>query len=281
MNLELSYFKMDGEEIEIVDKKCREQIAQVATPEVIEGINNRLDAIDGEIENLAPVATSGNYNDLTNKPNLAPVATSGSYNDLTNKPTIPVVPTLAPVATSGNYNDLTNKPNLATVATSGSYNDLTNKPTIPVVPTLAPVATSGNYSDLTNKPTIPTNTNQLINGAGFITTSEREAIISNPFILTKIPTTDGVKFKVDASFTYQLNLNVAYGSGFLADFTIPIPSDVRPTIAFYDVQLTACATGQIVVCAMSSVTKSEVNGWVWSPISMQNDITIHFSAYGF
>ena len=30
---------------------------------------------------------------LLNKPNLATVATSGSYDDLTNKPTIPTVPT--------------------------------------------------------------------------------------------------------------------------------------------------------------------------------------------
>jgi len=37
------------------------------------------------------------------------------------------------------------------------------------VPSFATVATSGAYSDLTGKPTIPTNTNQLTNGAGFIT----------------------------------------------------------------------------------------------------------------
>lgn len=36
---------------------------------------------------------------------------------------------------------------------------------------LATVATSGSYNDLSNKPTIPTNTNQLTNGAGFITSS--------------------------------------------------------------------------------------------------------------
>jgi hypothetical protein len=66
---------------------------------------------------FATVATSGSYNDLTNKPTLF----SGSYNDLTNKPTL----------FSGSYNDLTNKPTFATVATSGSYTDLTNKPTIP------------------------------------------------------------------------------------------------------------------------------------------------------
>lgn len=42
---------------------------------------------------LSTVATSGSYNDLSNKPTLATVATSGSYNDLSNKPTIPSLPT--------------------------------------------------------------------------------------------------------------------------------------------------------------------------------------------
>lgn len=42
---------------------------------------------------LAAVATSGAYADLTGRPTLATVATSGSYNDLSNKPTIPTVPT--------------------------------------------------------------------------------------------------------------------------------------------------------------------------------------------
>lgn len=37
-------------------------------------------------KDLAPVATSGDYDDLENAPDLAPVATSGSYTDLTNKP---------------------------------------------------------------------------------------------------------------------------------------------------------------------------------------------------
>ena len=52
---------------------------------------------------------------------LATVATSGSYNDLTD------TPELATVATSGDYDDLSNKPNLATVATSGSYDDLSHR----------------------------------------------------------------------------------------------------------------------------------------------------------
>lgn len=38
---------------------------------------------------LATVATTGSYTDLSNTPSLANVATTGNYNDLSNKPTIP------------------------------------------------------------------------------------------------------------------------------------------------------------------------------------------------
>ena len=78
-----------------------------------------------EIENapqLAAVATSGVYADLTGKPDLKTVATTGRYEDLTGKPN------LAAVATSGAYNDLSGRPALKTVATSGAYDDLTGKP---------------------------------------------------------------------------------------------------------------------------------------------------------
>jgi hypothetical protein len=47
---------------------------------------------------------------------------------------------------------------------------------------------SGDYDDLTNKPTIPTNTNQLTNGAGFITTN---GIPSQTGNTGKYLTTDG------------------------------------------------------------------------------------------
>jgi hypothetical protein len=60
---------------------------------------------------------------------------------------------------ASSWDEISGKPTFATVATSGSYNDLSNKPAL----------FSGNYNDLSNKPTIPTNTNQLTNGAGYIT----------------------------------------------------------------------------------------------------------------
>ena len=95
-------------------------------------IDTELTTIKGDVSDinailsgLATVATTGDYDDLLDKPVLSAVATSGSYNDLSNKPS------LSNVAISGSYTDLINKPNLATVATSGSYTDLTNRPTIP------------------------------------------------------------------------------------------------------------------------------------------------------
>ena len=63
---------------------------------------------------------------------------------------------------------------------SGSYTDLTNKPTIPTnnnqLTNGAGYSTfSGSYNDLSNKPTIPTNNNQLTNGAGYITSQQTNA----------------------------------------------------------------------------------------------------------
>lgn len=122
---------------------------------------------------LAAVATSGNYNDLNNKPgipapqvnsdwnassgiaqilnkpNLAPVATSGSYNDLTDKPSAPEIPDQVNAdwnATSG-VSQILNKPNLATVATSGQYNDLEGKPAIPPAVTLPGVNVVDSFPD--------------------------------------------------------------------------------------------------------------------------------------
>ena len=76
---------------------------------------------------------------------LSTVATSGSYNDLSDKPTIPTA-----------YTHPTSHPasmitGLSTVATSGSYNDLSNKPTIPTIPSSLPAnggnaATVGGYT---------------------------------------------------------------------------------------------------------------------------------------
>lgn len=48
-------------------------------------------AAKANTEDLATVATSGDYDELINKPALATVATTGDYDDLIDKPVIPLV----------------------------------------------------------------------------------------------------------------------------------------------------------------------------------------------
>jgi hypothetical protein len=165
---------------------------------------------------LSAVATSGNYNDLLNKPTLfdgaynsltgKPTLFSGNYNDLSNKPTLfsgdyddlSDKPTLfsgdyddlthKPTLFSGNYNDLSDKPTLF----GGNYNDLTNKPTLfdgqysslSGRPTLAVVAGTGNYNDLLNKPSLFSGDHRDLTGIPRIPVyadeNQRNNAITNP-----------------------------------------------------------------------------------------------------
>ena len=66
----------------------------------------------------AAIGGSVDWNDITNKPDFATVATSGSYNDLSDKPTIPPAYTLPAATTSaiGGVKKATNVGNLVTGA---------------------------------------------------------------------------------------------------------------------------------------------------------------------
>lgn len=92
-----------------------------------------------DVSGLASVATSGSYNDLTNKPSIPaaytlPVATSSVLGGVKQGSNVTIdgsgaISVAAPV-TSLPYSSITGTPSLSTVATSGSYSDLTNKPNI-------------------------------------------------------------------------------------------------------------------------------------------------------
>ena len=84
-------------------------------------------------------ADSVNWENVVGKPTFATVATSGDYNDLTNKPTIPTAYTHPATHPASMITGL------STVATSGSYADLTNKPTIPTVTNDLTNALKSNY----------------------------------------------------------------------------------------------------------------------------------------
>ena len=152
---------------------------------LVPGENITIDPVTNEISADLPEQEQSDWAEddsskpdyIKNKPNLAAVATSGSYDDLSDKPSIPdpQVQSDWSEADSSKPDYIKNKPNLASVATSGSYNDLSDKPSIPDAqvqsdwneadsskvdyiknkPNLATVATSGSYNDLSDKPSIP------------------------------------------------------------------------------------------------------------------------------
>ena len=105
----LSFFKLkdkDGElleDLEVCDEYAREHIPTKTSQ--LENDSNFIESSD-----LAAVALSGDYDDLSNKPTI-PTKTSQLEND----------------------SNFVESSDLAAVATSGDYDDLTDKPTIPVV----------------------------------------------------------------------------------------------------------------------------------------------------
>ena len=115
---------------------------------------------------LATVATSGSYNDLSNRPTIDSALSTSSTNAVQNK-----------VVTTA-LNSKADTSSLATVATSGSYNDLSNKPTIPTVNnatltiqkngTTVKTFTANASSNVTANITVPTATSELTNDSGFI-----------------------------------------------------------------------------------------------------------------
>ena len=136
-------------------------------------------ALDGKSD----VGHTHTVSDVTDFPTLATVATSGSYNDLSNKPTTmtPTSHTHGNITNAGAIGTTANKPLITTtngVITTGSFGTTANtfcqgndsrlsdartptahthtKSEITDFPNLATVATSGSYNDLSNKPTIPT-----------------------------------------------------------------------------------------------------------------------------
>lgn len=191
---------------------------------------------------------------------LAAVATSGSYNDLSDKPTIPAAQVQSDwtqtTTTAVDY--IKNKPALSAVATSGSYSDLSDKPTIPAAqvnsdwdansgvaqilnkPTLSTVATSGSYNDLSNKPTIPTVNDATLtitqNGTSVGTFTANQSTNATANITVPTATSDLTNDGADGTSAYVEadNLAPVATSGAYSDITgtptIPTVNDATLTI---------------------------------------------------
>ena len=127
-----------------------------------------------EASDLATVATSGSYNDLSNKPTIPAAQVNSDWNSNSGVsqilPTIPAAqvnsdwnsnsgvsqilnkPDLSNYATQSDIANFVEASDLATVATSGSYNDLSNKPTIPAAQVNSDWNSNSGVSQILNKP---------------------------------------------------------------------------------------------------------------------------------
>ena len=119
-------------------------------------------------------------------------ATTSALDFIKNKPSIPAAQVQSDWSATSGLGQILNKPTIPAGQVNSDWNantglaQILNKPSIPAAQIQSdwnqsattdldfiknkPTLFSGNYNDLTNQPTIPTNTNQLTNGAGFLTT---------------------------------------------------------------------------------------------------------------
>jgi len=116
-------------------------IEEGAEVNAVDSVNGQTGAVELDIPDPEDFATAaqGLLADTAVQPtDLATVATTGAYSDLSGTPTIPDPADFA-TAEQGELADTAVQPgDLATVATTGSYNDLSDKPTIPSVSGLVP-----------------------------------------------------------------------------------------------------------------------------------------------
>ena len=119
--------------------------------------------LQGVVAGGTALAISGTI-PVTQVSGLSSVATTGSYSSLSGLPTIPV-----------NTNQLTNGAGYITSSGTAAFAQaaasLSGTIQATQVTGLSGVATSGDYASLSGLPTIPTDTNQLANGAGYVTAS--------------------------------------------------------------------------------------------------------------
>lgn len=97
------------------------------------------------------IDSASDWSMVTNKPIFSAVATSGDYNDLINKPPASSQVNSDWSAVSGPA-EILNKPALSVVATSGAYSDLYGAPSIPAAQINSDWASASGVGEILNKP---------------------------------------------------------------------------------------------------------------------------------
>ena len=122
------------------------------------------DGTDASWGSLATVATSGSYNDLTNKPSIPDPQVNSDWNATSGVARILNKPTLAAVATSGSYTDLSDKPTINDLTTTAQQNALNSGITSSLVTQIG--TNQGDISDINGLiPSAATTSNQLADKA--------------------------------------------------------------------------------------------------------------------
>jgi len=114
--------------------------------------------------------TSSALSPYAQSANLATVATSGSYNDLSNKPTIPAAQVNADWNADSGVSQILNKPTIPAAQIQSDWNQsdnssldyIKNKPSIPAAQVNSDWNASSGVAEILNKPTIPTVNNSTI-----------------------------------------------------------------------------------------------------------------------
>jgi hypothetical protein len=169
-------------------------------------------------------AAQGALADSATQPgDLATVATTGDYDDLTDKPTLGTAAAedvgYFATAAQGTLADSAVQPgDLATVATSGSYNDLSNKPT---VPTNLDSLTDVVITSATNGQSLQYNGTNWVNGsAGSGSVTSVDMSVPTGLAVSGNPVTTSGTLAVTFASGYsipttanQTNWSTAYGWG--------------------------------------------------------------------
>ena len=118
--------------------------------------------------NGAPTCAQVGYSQVSGAPTLATVATSGNYNDLSNKPTIPAAQVAANLANSSSTGVTGTLP-ASQVGSGYPYNNISSPPTIPSTPSgvgLGNVTNDAQTKAALVPNTVPTAAQILLGNAG-------------------------------------------------------------------------------------------------------------------
>ena len=148
-------------------------------------LGNRL-RIDTDAQGLTSTQKTNAKTNL----GLSTVASTGAYGDLSGLPTIPT-----------NNNELTNGAGYITDYTVTEGDVTAHQAALSITESQISDLShfSGSYTDLTNKPTIPTNNNELTNGAGYITASSTDTLTNKSGNVSQFTNDAGYKTSVTES----------------------------------------------------------------------------------